>query len=171
MITYLVFCIKYTHIIAQICIRSPRVSSVTHDLSHIDTLHSSPMETVVSVLFRDWSTCTCIFNMRGPVLELTILTRRVPLVELELLTHPEHLSSPPFFIGVRVTRSIVSCVCFVDRCLSFCTYSFGHCVVCSSSIYTDSDYPFKWYLQTLLIYSRLIKYTQNTAVLQKTALE
>ena len=23
----------------------------------------------------------------------------------------------------------------VDRCLSFCTFSFGHCVVCSSSIY------------------------------------
>jgi hypothetical protein len=22
-----------------------------------------------------------------------------------------------------------------DRCLSFCTFSFGHCVVCSSSIY------------------------------------
>jgi hypothetical protein len=27
---------------------------------------------------------------------------------------------------------IVFCVCFVDRCLSFCTFSFGHCVVCSS---------------------------------------
>jgi hypothetical protein len=37
--------------------------------------------------------------------------------------------------GVRVTRSLVICVCFVDRCLSFCTFSFGHCVVCSSSIY------------------------------------
>jgi hypothetical protein len=24
---------------------------------------------------------------------------------------------------------------FVDRCLSFCTFSFDHCVVCSSSIY------------------------------------
>ena len=28
-------------------------------------------------------------------------------------------------------------VCFVDRCLYFCTFSFGHCVVCS-----DSDCPF-----------------------------
>ena len=26
-------------------------------------------------------------------------------------------------------------VCFVDRCLFFCTFSFGHCIVCSSSIY------------------------------------
>ena len=41
----------------------------------------------------------------------------------------------PVFSGVRVTRSLVLCVCFVDRCLSFCTFSFGHCVVCSSSIY------------------------------------
>jgi hypothetical protein len=43
--------------------------------------------------------------------------------------------TPPIFSGVRVTRSLVLYVCFVDRCLSFCTFSFGHCVVCSSSIY------------------------------------
>jgi hypothetical protein len=63
------------------------------------------------------------------------LTRRVSLVEQELLTLPEHLSSPPVFSGVRVTRSLILCVCFVDRCLPFCLFSFGHCVVCSSSIY------------------------------------
>jgi hypothetical protein len=34
------------------------------------------------------------------------------------------------FYGVRVTRSLALYVCFVDR-----TCSFGHCVVCSSSIY------------------------------------
>ena len=33
---------------------------------------------------------------------------------------------------VRGTRSLVLCVCFVDRFLSFCTFPFGHCVVCSS---------------------------------------
>ena len=38
---------------------------------------------------------------------VTILTRRVPLVEQELLTLPEHLSSPPVFSGVRITRSLV----------------------------------------------------------------
>ena len=50
----------------------------------------------------------------------------------------------------RVTRSLVLYVCFVDHCLSFCTFSFGHCVVCSSTIY-DSDYPFgifKLFIQT-----------------------
>ena len=35
----------------------------------------------------------------------------------------------PVFSGVRVIRSLVLCVCFVDCCLSFCPFSFGHCVV------------------------------------------
>ena len=39
------------------------------------------------------------------------------------------------FCFVRVTRSLVLCVCFVDCCLSFCPFSFGHCVVCSTSMY------------------------------------
>jgi hypothetical protein len=43
------------------------------------------------------------------------------------------------------------CVCFVDRCLSFCTFSFCHCVVCSSSIY-GFRFPL-WYLQTLLMHN------------------
>ena len=63
------------------------------------------------------------------------LTRRVSLVEQELLTFPEHMSSPPVFSGVHVTRSLVLYVCFVGRCLSFCTVSFCYCVVCFSSIY------------------------------------
>jgi hypothetical protein len=50
---------------------------------------------------------------------------------------------------VRVTRSLVLGVCFVDRCLSFCTFSFGHCVVCSS-IY-GFCLPFR-YLQTHLLH-------------------
>jgi hypothetical protein len=66
---------------------------------------------------------------------VTRLTRRVPVVEQDLLTLPEHMSSPPVFRGVRVIRSLVLCVCFVDRCLSFCPFSFDHCVFCSSSIY------------------------------------
>ena len=75
------------------------------------------------------------------------LTRRVPPVEQERLTLSEHLGSPPIVTGVRVTRSLVLYVCFVDRCLSFCTFSFGHCVVCSSSIY--GFWLPLWYLQTL----------------------
>jgi len=51
------------------------------------------------------------------------------------------------FSEVRVTRSLVLYVCFVYRCLSFCTFPLGHCVVCSSSIY-GFGLPL-WYLQTL----------------------
>jgi len=56
----------------------------------------------------------------------------VPLVEQELHTILEHLSSPSVFSGVHVTRSLVLCVCFVD-CLA---------VVLSVLLFTDSDYPF-----------------------------
>jgi hypothetical protein len=43
-------------------------------------------------------------------------------------------SHTPSFVcvGGRVARSLVLYVCFVDRCLSFCTFYFGHCIVCSS---------------------------------------
>ena len=54
----------------------------------------------------------------------TRLTRRVQLVEQELLTLPQHLSSHPVFSGVCVTRSLVLCVWFVDRCLSFSLFRF-----------------------------------------------
>ena len=39
------------------------------------------------------------------------------------------------FSGVCYTRSLVLYECFVDRCLSFYTFSLGHCVVCSSLVY------------------------------------
>ena len=44
------------------------------------------------------------------------------------------------FSEVRVIRFLVLYVCFVDRCLSFCTFSFGQCLVLLR--YTGSDYPF-----------------------------
>ena len=44
----------------------------------------------------------------------------------------EHGVGMEIFSGVRVTRSLVLYVCFVDSCLSFCAFSFDHCVVCSS---------------------------------------
>ena len=66
---------------------------------------------------------------------VTRSTRRVQLMEQELLT-------VFFFSKVCVTRSLVLCVCFVDHCLSFCTFSFGYCVVFFFLRYKDSDYPF-----------------------------
>ena len=73
------------------------------------------------------------------------LTRRVPLVEQELLTLPEHMNSPPVFSGVRFARSLA--LCFVDLCLSFCAFSFDHCFVCSS---IHGFWLPLWFLQTLL---------------------
>ena len=78
---------------------------------------------------------------------VTRLTRRVPLVEKELLILPEHQSSPPVFSGVRVTRSLDLYACFVDRCLSFVLFSLA--IVLSVLRYTNSD-CLLWYLQTLL---------------------
>ena len=51
---------------------------------------------------------------------------------------------PSVIRGVRVTRSLV---CFADWCLSFCTFSVAHCIVC------PLIYRFwlpLWYLQTLV---------------------
>ena len=60
-------------------------------------------------------------------------------VDQELLTLPEHLSLSPIFNGVRVTRSLVLYVCFVDRCLSFFLLAIVFSVLLR---YADSDYPF-----------------------------
>jgi len=61
----------------------------------------------------------------------------VPLVEQELPTLPEHMSSPSVFSGVLVTRPLVVCVCFVDCCLYFFFLMLSVLLK-----YTDPDYPF-----------------------------
>jgi hypothetical protein len=89
---------------------------------------------------------SCLIN--GFVIKVT---RRMPLVEQELLTIPQHLSSPPISSVVRVTRSLVLCVMFcrslfVLLCLFFwplCCLSFFDLRI------LISDYPL-WYLQSLL---------------------
>jgi len=53
---------------------------------------------------------------------VTRLTRRVPLVEQELLTFPKHLSSPPVLVGS--CYSIFSCMCMFCRLLSVLLYFF-----------------------------------------------
>ena len=78
----------------------------------------------------------------------------MPLVEQELLTLPEHQSSSPVFSVVRVTRSLVLCVCFVDHYLSFVLFLL--IIVFSVLLrHTDSDYPFgifKLFLFTLFVF-------------------
>ena len=72
---------------------------------------------------------------------VTRLTRQVLLVDQELLTLLEHMSSPPVLSGVRVTRSLVLCVCFVDHCLSFVLFILA-IVLPVLLRFTDFDYPF-----------------------------
>ena len=61
----------------------------------------------------------------------------------------------PSFSGVCVTRSLVLCVCFVDRCLSFCLFHLA--IVVSVLRFTDYHYPFgifKFFLKELTVYCR-----------------
>jgi hypothetical protein len=51
-------------------------------------------------------------SLNFPKRSIDKLTPRVPLLEQELLTLPEHLISPPVFSGVPDTRSLVLCVMF-----------------------------------------------------------
>jgi hypothetical protein len=76
---------------------------------------------------------------------VTRVKQQVPLVEQELLTLLEHLSSPQVFSRVCVTQSLVLCVMF---CRSLFVLFFCDGIICPSSIYGFS-LPL-WYLQTLL---------------------
>ena len=69
-----------------------------------------------------------------------------------------HMAIPEFtpgFSGVRVTRSLVLCVCFVDRCFLLLYVFFLAIVLFVLLWYTDSDCPFgifKFVLQNKAIF-------------------
>ena len=86
-------------------------------------------------------------QLSNPYQFATRLTRGASLVEPELPTLSEHLGSPPVF---DPCYSIFSFICMFCRSLFILLYffSFGHCVVCSASIY--AFWLPLWYLQTLL---------------------
>ena len=71
-------------------------------------------------------------GLREPLVHLFIdkLSNSCAVCHVFRFVVSEHI-----FSGVRVIRSLVLCVCFVDRCLSFCPFCFGHLIVCPSSIY------------------------------------
>ena len=66
------------------------------------------------------------------VQNITILKdKQIPVSRNKLLQQWLNAApSSPVFSGVHVTRSLVLCVFSVERCLSICPVSFGHCVVC-----------------------------------------
>ena len=100
----------------------------------------------------------------------TRVIRRVPVVQQELHTLPEHLRSTPLFTGFVLQYTIFISLfppfflpdlllyvqCFVNHCLSFCLFFFfGHCAVCPFSIYGFRLHL--WYLQTLLTFIKDMK--------------
>ena len=83
------------------------------------------------------------------------VTRRIPHVEQELPTLPEHMSSRSVFSRVCVARTSVLCKMF---CRSF----FVHCIVCASSIYGFDI--FKLFLERLHMYFTVdVKYVWEIA--------
>jgi hypothetical protein len=47
----------------------------------------------------------------------------LPLMEQELATNPQHLSSNPILVGFLLLNLQLSVYCFVDHCLSICLFS------------------------------------------------
>ena len=92
----------------------------------------------ITLIDFSWAYSAVDYRLLNSIIRLT---RPVLLVDQELLSLPENLSSPPVFSGVRVTRSLDLYVCFVDRCLSFCTFFLA--IVLSVLLrYTSSDCSF-----------------------------
>ena len=75
---------------------------------------------------------------------VTRLTRRVSLVEQDLPTYRSTWVHSLFLVGFL----LLDLLFYVDHCVSFWIFSFGHCVVCSSLTY--GFWLPLWYLQTLL---------------------
>jgi hypothetical protein len=69
-------------------------------------------------------------------------------VEQEVLILSGVPEFTPFFNGVDVAQSVVFCVLFCISLFVFCLLSFGHGIVCPSSIY---GFPLPlWYYQGFL---------------------
>ena len=77
--------------------------------------------------------------------------------EAETVALPEHLSCSPVFSGVRVARSIVFNVVFVDPCLSLCPFLYWplYCLSVFELRLLDTSlaYLILFYLSQLLIFN------------------
>ena len=79
-----------------------------------------------------WNYDICIWGIRNKTDTSGIEKRISLIIKLSInscgvgTTYP---SGAPEFTPDFKVGSLVLCVCFVDRYLSFCTLSFGHCVV------------------------------------------
>ena len=81
--------------------------------------------------------CLAVNNVRIYILSRYEIHKHLPVIQCKKK-----------YETVRVTQFLVVYVCFVDRCLSSCTFSVDHCVVYSPSIY--GFWLPLWYLPTLV---------------------
>ena len=102
--------------------------------------------TVVEYLCHKWSLIRSTCSKRSRSIPhswlitgfVTRLTRRVPLVEQELPTLPEHPSSSRVFSGICGTRSLIWCVCLLTVFVLFLVAI----MLLVLLRFTDSDYRF-----------------------------
>jgi hypothetical protein len=99
---------------------------------------SSSMNYYISIPFYNlWDTCHKHLPVLSSFMTYHRVCNKINTTGATSGAGTAYPSGAPEFISVfsgvvRVNRSLVLCVCFVDRCLSFCTFSLCHCVVCSS---------------------------------------
>ena len=70
----------------------------------------------------------------------------ITMLQKYILYVPKHLSSSSVLVGFVLLNLQLSVQFFVDHCLSFCLFSFVHCIVCPS---THGLYSPLWYLKKL----------------------
>ena len=109
-----------------------------HDVSGINHRHSN----FGPPFFLIWSFRICFCLLLSDNLFVTMLylwSRKLP-------TLPVHTCSPPVLSEVHVTRYLVLCACFVDRCLPFwslcCLFLFDLRILITPLVSSNSSYTF-----------------------------
>ena len=132
----------------------------------VQTTHSRGRHTLVSMhtLCKNSKLQTNILQYGYYKGFVTRVTQRVSLLEQELLTLPEHLSSLPLFSGVRVAQSLDFYVIVVDlffyffclilHCVSFfdVRYLITHLVSSNFFCLTTLFCPYLWQRDPFLIF-------------------
>jgi hypothetical protein len=136
---------------------------LTHNLVNIVNLHGEKLSAICSVFIRFTLTHQMMPGslllqrrtqlkpemLRKPlyliIVFLNILVLYLYIVEQELHSLPEYLSSQPVSSGDRVAQFLVSCVAF---CRSLCPFYVDDCIISTYiwSIYLDTIFQNLWFL-------------------------
>jgi hypothetical protein len=90
---------------------------------------------------------------------------RVPLMEPEFPTLPEHLRLPPYLCWVHVVQSSVFCVVFCRWLFVFLFFSFVHCIICFRLLYYLSSSIVLSVFVYCIICLRLLYYLSSSIIL------